>query len=200
MQIHALRYTLPVEATDEELMLRYRDGDAAAFDLLYARHKNGLRRYVARLVRESGPIDELLQDVWMNLIRTRATYTVQAKFTTFIYRVAHNRVIDHVRRQASAKVVSLHGHDDDEDNDVFDPPDHGLNEPARQLNAKRQAQRLLELLERLPAAQREAFLLREEADMSVDEIAAATGVDRETAKSRLRYAVAKLTRGMQDWW
>ena len=79
-------------------MLCYRDGDAGAFDALYARHKGGLYRYLLRQCREPAAAEELFQDVWMNLIRARARYTVQAKFTTYLYRLAHNRLIDHYRK------------------------------------------------------------------------------------------------------
>jgi RNA polymerase sigma-70 factor, ECF subfamily len=198
-----LRYTPahPMQAplADEELMQRYRDGDAGAFDTLYARHKGALYRYVLRLVRDRGVAEELFQDVWMNLVRARATYTVQAKFSTFLYRMAHNRAIDHFRRGAHVQFASLEA-GVEEGEDAFDAiADPAAVTPERQLAAREQTARLLALIEELPAAQREAFLLREEAGMSVDEIAQATGVDRETAKSRLRYAVGKLERGMQDW-
>jgi RNA polymerase sigma-70 factor, ECF subfamily len=188
---------------DEELMLRYRDGDAGAFDLLYLRHKGGLYRYIARLVGERGVAEEVFQDVWMNLVRARATYTVQAKFSTYLYRMAHNRVIDYFRRGKEVQLASFGANAADAADAEEDPlhavPADPSNNPERQVSARQQSARLLELIAALPAAQREALLLREEAGMSVEEIAHATGVDRETAKSRLRYAVAKLERGMQGW-
>jgi hypothetical protein len=99
---HGLAHTLvamPADsiASDEELMERYRDGDAGAFDLLYARHKGGVYRYMLRQCNDRGIAEELYQDVWTNLIRARAGYAVTAKFTTWLYRLAHNRLIDHYR-------------------------------------------------------------------------------------------------------
>src|SRR5262245_38611356 len=99
------------DTSDEELMLLYRDGDAGAFDALYARHKGGLYRYVLRQCRSTALAEELIQDVWMNLIRARAAYTVQAKFTTYLYRLAHNRLIDHYRKHAHADVASFDAED-----------------------------------------------------------------------------------------
>lgn len=186
------------DVADEDLMQRYRDGDAGAFDLLYARHQGGLYRYIARLVSERGVAEEVFQDVWMNLVRARATYTVQAKFSTYLYRMAHNRVIDYFRRGKQMQMASF-DHDSEEDPLHTLPADASVN-PERQVSARQQGTRLLELIAQLPEAQREALLLREEAGMGVEEIAQATGVDRETAKSRLRYAVAKLERGMRGWW
>jgi RNA polymerase sigma-70 factor (ECF subfamily) len=182
-------------ATDEDLMLAYRDGDAAAFDQLYARHKGGVFRYVLRLVKDRGAAEELFQDVWMNLIRARAGYTVQAKFTTYLYRLAHNRAIDHFRAHKPG-LVSLD--DETASGEVLAIAAPASADPAVQVENRLAAGRLLALIEALPAAQREAFILHQEGGMGVDEIAAATGVNRETAKSRLRYALAKLRAGMPE--
>ena len=131
----------------------------------------------------------------MNLIRARTAYTVQAKFTTYLYRLAHNRLIDHYRSQAGGVPVSF----DDDDGPALESIAGGRgDDPAVSADARQQAARLLQLIGELPEAQREAFLLQQEADMSVEEIAQATGVSRETAKSRLRYALVKLREGMQE--
>jgi RNA polymerase sigma-70 factor (ECF subfamily) len=184
------------ESSDEELMLGYRDGDAAAFDVLYARHKGGLYRYLQRQCRNAAAAEELFQDVWMNLIRARASYTVQAKFTTYLYRLAHNRLIDHYRKNSQAAISSF---EDMEGAALEDLADERAQPPDVAHDSRQQALRLLELLAELPEAQREAFLLQQEGGMSVEEIARATGVNRETAKSRLRYAMARLREGMGKW-
>lgn len=182
--------------SDESLMLAYRDGDAGAFDRLYGRHKGGVYRYLLRQCRNAALADELFQDVWMNLIRARAGYEVQAKFATWLYRIAHNRLMDHFRRIDGAR-VSL---DDEAVVAVIDEPEAPRAvQPEAQAESREQAARLLLLLEALPQEQREAFLLQQEGGLSVEEIAEATGVNRETAKSRLRYAIAKLRQGMQAW-
>src|SRR5215212_2967170 len=185
----------PVEhACDEDLMLAYRDGDARAFDALYLRHKTPLYRYLVRQCRDAAIAEELFQDIWANLVRARATYTVSARFTTYLYRLAHNRLIDHYRRRAPAALVSF-----DDDESVPDVAGGRQGEPHVSYEAKAQAQRVLQVLESLPAAQREAFVLQHEAGMSIEDIAEATGVTRETAKSRLRYAMTKLREGMTEW-
>jgi RNA polymerase sigma factor (sigma-70 family) len=182
------------ESSDEELMLLYRDGEAGAFDALYARHKGGVYRYLLRQCRDAAAADELFQDVWMNLVRARSGYTVQAKFTTYLYHLAHNRLIDHYRKNGHAVMVSL---DEEEGEAALEVPD-GRERPVDEaLDSRRQAARLLELVAALPEVQREAFLLQQESGMSVEEIAQATGVNRETAKSRLRYAMAKLRQGLR---
>src|SRR6185295_5100635 len=147
------------DATDEDLMLSYRDGDAGSFDVLYARHKGGVYRYLLRQCREPAAAEELFQDVWMNLIRARAGYTVQAKFTTYLYRLAHNRLIDHYRKHGQAVVTSF----DAEDGPVVeDLVDESARSPDTDYDVKRQAEELLRLVAELPAPQREAFLLQQE--------------------------------------
>ena len=184
--------------SDENLMLAYRDGDAGAFDDLYRRHKGGVYRYLLRQCHDRGVADELFQDVWMNLIRARERYTVQAKFTTYIYKLAHNRLIDHYRKHGQAVLVSFD--DDSEDAPVVaEPAAAPRDEPEKHLDIKQQAAQLLQLLGALPPSQREAFVMQYEGGMSVEEIADAAGVTRETAKSRLRYALAKIRQGLAAW-
>ncbi len=183
------------DTTDEELMQRYRDGDARAFEALYARHKGPVYRYILRQCGVAAQAEELFQDVWMNLIKARERYEVRAKFTTWLYTLAHHRVIDHYRRQAAGVPIS---YDDDPDDTplIEKVPDSELRQPDNEFERRRQAQQLLALLAQLPEAQREAFLLRAEGGLSLEEIATTTGVTMETAKSRLRYALAKLRQGM----
>jgi RNA polymerase sigma-70 factor, ECF subfamily len=183
------------DLADEQLMEAYRDGDARAFDVLYRRHKGGLYRYLVRLCKHPGVAEELFQDVWSNLIRSRERYQASAKFATFLYQIAHNRAIDHLRRKPELALVQ----DDPEDDD---PPEAAIvadpaGQPEAMVERMRLAETLIEQIDGLPAPQREAFLLREEAGLSLEEIAAATGVSAETAKSRLRYAVAKLRDGLK---
>jgi RNA polymerase sigma-70 factor (ECF subfamily) len=171
-----------MEAPDEELMLAYRDGDAGAFDTLYRRHRGALYRYVLRGIKERSLAEELYQEIWMRVIEARERYQPRARFTTWLYTIAHNRMVDHWRSRGLS-LVSL-----EEAPEAVD----SSRDPARAAEARQSLRSLAAALEALPPAQREAFLLHEEAGLSVAEIAAATGSDEEAAKSRLRYAVAKL--------
>ena len=182
--------------SDEDLMLAYAAGDAAAFDRLYQRHKGGVYRYLLRQCHQARVADEMFQDVWMNLIRARTTYVPTAKFTTWMYRLAHNRLIDHYRASGVAVLVSA---DDEAHAEAVAalPADHAA-EPQRQAERAELGARLKLALERLPFAQREAFLLQQEGGLSLDEIAELTGVGMETVKSRLRYAVSKLRVELDD--
>lgn len=184
------------EATDEELMQRYRDGDAHAFETLYARHKGPVYRYILRQCGVAAQAEELFQDIWMNLIKARSRYEPRARFTTWLYTLAHNRLVDHYRRQAAGVPIS---YDDDPDEPLIEQvADSEVRQPDNEFERRRQVQQLLGLLAQLPEAQRETFLLREEGGLSLEEIAQATGVNPETAKSRLRYALARLRQGMKE--
>jgi len=176
--------------TDEALMLRYRDaGDAGAFAELYQRHRGGLYRFCLRMCRDAGRAEEIFQDAWMNLINARDRYRVEARFKTYLYQIAHNRVIDVLRRDGRV-TLSL----DDEAGVAISA---SLEAPAQDqpeimIARKQRIERIADAVERLPAAQREAFLLHEEGELTLEEIATLTGVGRETAKSRLRYALLRL--------
>jgi len=166
-------------------MLAYRDGDAGAFETLYARHRGALYRFVLRSLKDRSVAEELFQEAWIRVIEARGRYAPSAKFTTWLYTIAHNLLVDHWRRKGLVLV---------ELNDEHASPDN----PARQVEARETAARFLQVLEALPPAQREAFLLHEEGGLSVAEIAAATGTNEEAAKSRLRYATAKLKAAIDE--
>ena len=174
-------------------MLAYRDGDVGAFETLYARHKGALFRFVLRSVRERARAEELYQEVWMRVIEARERYQPQARFATWLYTIAHHRLIDHWRRH-ELRTVSL----DDEEAAAAEPAANPGLEPERMVQARQSLARLAQAIAGLPAAQREAFLLHEEAGLSVSEIAAATGANEEAAKRRLRYAVSRLRAALGD--
>ena len=184
-------------------MLRYAAGDMAAFDTLYGRHEKGVWRFVLRSVRDPALADDLLQDVWFAVVRHAATYQPTARFKTWLFTVAHNRVVDHFR--TARNHVSLDG---DADGGAEGGGAGALGDrlaadsgfgPVRQLQSREQAAALIEAVEQLPPEQRVAFLLQAEAGMVVEEIARTTGTSFETAKSRLRYARTFLRRRLQEF-
>ncbi len=164
-------------------MMQYRDGTLAAFETLYRRHKDPLYRYLLRGCARPDVAAELFQDVWASLIRVRGSYQPRARFSTWLYRMAHNRLIDHLRQLPRAPLPL-------EDEMIPAAAEH--ERPEAQALARESAARLRRALAALPAEQREAFLLHEEAGLSLEEIAEVSGVGRETVKSRLRYGLAKL--------
>lgn len=178
-------FVMDQETADEELMILYQQGDATAFELLYSRHKGPVFRYVLRQCGDRETANELFQDIWLKLIQNHSGYEIRAKFTTWLYTIARHRIIDYYRQQG---------------NRAFEMDDSLLNslsaaeydQPDLHSEIQQQVEQLSAAVELLPELQRDVFLLKEEAGMDLDEIATLTGVNRETVKSRLRYAVKKL--------
>jgi len=168
-------------------MLRYRDGDASAFETLYRRHKDSLYRYLLRLTLDPATAEDLYQEAWTKIINSRAQYRPTARFSTYLFRVARNCFIDHIRRN------KRHSGTTADDPDEQQHPGEAPESAAERSLAR---QRLEQALPNLPNEQRDVFLLYEEGGFSIDDIAKITGVNRETAKSRLRYAVGKLKAAM----
>lgn len=172
--------------TDENLMLKYSDGETSAFELLYQRHKGGLYRYLLRQCKNTSYAEEIFQETWMNVIKSRKKYSVKAQFKTYLFRIAHNRLIDHYRRSQSGLPSS---YTDDSSNEI----EGAISlQPEYQAGMLKKGETLLNALSLLPDAQRETFLLREESGLDITEIAEISGVNRETVKSRLRYALKNL--------
>ena len=170
-------------------MLRYKDGDVAAFETLYRRHNDSLYRYLLRCCLDRDSAEDVFQEVWGKIIKSRGNYRRTAKFTTFLYRVAHNCFIDHIRRN------KRHQGKTDTDPDLFANPADGTELAAEKGLVR---DRLEIALTTLPDEQRDVFLLHEEAGLTLDNIALVTGVNRETAKSRLRYAMKKLKAALTE--
>jgi RNA polymerase sigma-70 factor (ECF subfamily) len=181
------------QETDENLMVRFGRGEAAAFEFLYRRHELRVFRYLQRNVKNEATANDLMQEVWFAVVRGAANYQPTAKFTTWLFTIAHNRTVDMIR--ANHRLQSLDA-GDDSDPEASSPlerlAESAKLEPLAQVQSQDEAAALLNAVAQLPAEQRSAFLLQAEGDLSVEEIAHATGSSFETVKSRLRYARAKL--------
>jgi RNA polymerase sigma-70 factor (ECF subfamily) len=175
------------EAPDEELMLAYRGGDARAFETLYSRHRARLFRFVLRSIKVRALAEELYQEVWMRVIEARASYKPSARFTTWLYTIAHNRLVDHWRR-GGLPLVSLDDHDA-----TSSTPD-----PAHHAEARGDARALRRGAREAAAGAARGLPAARRSGLSVPEIAAATASNEEAAKSRLRYAMAKLKAALDD--
>ncbi len=181
------------DASDEDLMLSYAQGDAAAFEQLYARHRRVLLGYLVRQLRDQAVAEEIYQEAWMRVIRAREGYQVSAAFRTWLFTIAHNLVLDHYRRQGRrAELVLADGDELPDLADTATPPPEDL------LAGRQDAEQLLACIGALPFAQRDVVLLRLEAGLTPAEIVAVTGADPEAVKSRLRYAVQRLRKELQD--
>jgi len=170
--------------SDDDLMRAFARGDGDAFEVLYERYRKPIYRYVFHAVGDAATADDLYQDVWSRIIDARTHFRRDRGFRRWAFRIAHNRLVDHWRAlgrqpamQAEHAVVL---------------PDQASAGPEASAMREEQAERLRAALMQLPREQREAFVLQQEAGLSLAEIAARSGRGRETIKSRLRYATAKL--------
>jgi RNA polymerase sigma factor (sigma-70 family) len=179
------------EPGDDALMLAYAGGDVAAFERLYARHRGRLYRFLLRQARDSALADEIFQDVWQRVIAARQQWKPDAAFSTWLFRIAHNRMNDHWRAQKHRPAAP-----DDADERAARVPDP--HTPERTLSEFEQRRRLQLALDELPDEQREVLTLRLEQELTLEEIGSINGVGRETVKSRLRYAMDKLRSRLQE--
>lgn len=188
------------EADDDTLMRAWVQGDARAFERLYRRHEAALYRFVRRLLGSAAgtQADEVFQDTWARVIQARERWAPQgAAFRTWLFTLAHHRAVDCLRKGGRELSVDDEGPGDDDDRDPWarwpEAAAAGAGiDPAEQAFWRAAGRRLLDCLEALPLAQRSVFLLHHEDGLALDELARALGVGFETAKSRLRYAMAKL--------
>jgi RNA polymerase sigma-70 factor (ECF subfamily) len=178
------------EVDDGELMLRYAGGDIRAFEALYGRHRSALYRYLARHTRDPEVANDIFQEVWSRVISSRSRYEPRAKFSTFLYRIAHNCFIDHCRRASARQDRANISSEDFELEKALPAPVADL--PDARAEHAQTLVRYRSALASLPPEQRDTFLLYEESGLTLEEIGSITGVSMETAKSRLRYALSKL--------
>ena len=181
---------------DEALMGRWQNGDLRAFQALYRRHRSSLHRYLLRMAPSPGEAEEIFQEVWAAVVKSRQTWRPEASFRTYLFSIANRRMADHFRSRARRL------------GEIFAKPVLGEDAPqiaANDLDPEAGASNadlgraLLAAIEALPQVQREAFLLQAEAGLSLEEIAQVTGAPRETVKSRLRYASVRLRADLRDW-
>lgn len=194
--------TTPDGPSDAELMLAFRKGDARAFERLVQRHQRGIFNFILRSVRDRARAEELLQEVFLRVVRAKDRYERTAKFTTWIYAIARNLCVDESRRARFRDHQSLDakrpGKDGEAGGDMLSrmpaqevPTDEAAEAPTLR-------KRMAKAIDTLPDDQREVFLLRQLSGLSFREIGETLGVPENTVKSRMRYALEKLRDHLGD--
>lgn len=158
---------------------------------LFRRHNGGLFNYVAWLCRgDIGEAEDIAQKTWIQLMTRCGDYTPSAAFRTFLFQIARNAWLDHVRSAHARLRESIDDHE-------AEMPSEDLT-PEAEAQLRQHLDTVRQALLQLPVAQREVVVLRYFSEMSVEEIAALLGEKFETVKSRLRYAFARLRSVLAD--
>lgn len=191
-----------LDPPDEALMLRYQQGDRAAFAQLARRHQTALYNFALRQVRAPQAAEDIVQEAFVRVVHKAAEFKYEARFTTWLYTIARNLCIDHLRKGALRRHPSL---DEARTGEDGDGPTLGEQTADPRASVEREAtgtelkERIARAVDALPDDQREVFLMRELANLPFKEIAAITGVPENTVKSRMRYALERLQEALAEY-
>jgi RNA polymerase sigma-70 factor (ECF subfamily) len=169
-------------------MLAYQQGDESAFGRLYQRYRQPLFSYLLRTTGNKTHAEEVYQETWLSLIKQRQSYAASASFRSYIFCIAHSRLLDFYRQQGK-----LSANDSLDDNEAAQEiAACSTYEPQAQLEEARLLERLQFCLRKLPEEQRAVLVLKLESELTLQAIASQLNVAFEALKSRFRYAQAKL--------
>lgn len=195
-----------VEASDGLLMRAHLSGDKEAFARLYDRYDRQCFYFIRRVLGAAHrhAAEDVHQDTWIAVATTGASYDQgKGQFGTWLMTIARHKVMDYLRKQKVAFIGATGlGEDDDGggclDLQLSNVMDGGPT-PIEAVQSKQLAKAMVDAVDALPLSQREVFVMFAVSDLSLDEIAQATQVGVETAKSRLRYARATLRAVLSEW-
>lgn len=183
-------------------MLAFKSGDARAFSTLVSRHRGSVFNFIFRYTNHRQRAEDLLQETWLKVVRSAGEYQPKARFTTWVFTIARNLCVDSARKETYRKTDSLDapaGSDDPEGRTLGETvPDHDGASPDRSAHNTRMRPLIEKALAALPDEQREVFLLREYQGIGFKEIAEVTGVNENTVKSRMRYALEGLRKKLSE--
>jgi len=186
---------MPPDASDEELLAAFQQGDAAAFERLLRRHRGPLFTFLLRMLGDRERAEDLAQETFLRVVKGAAAWRERARFKSWLYAIARNLCFDHARRERFRRAESLDGAGESGEEDgralseQVPSPDAGPDRAAASAELK---PLLVRALLALPDEQREVFILREQAGLAFKEIAELVGVNENTVKSRMRYALEGL--------
>jgi RNA polymerase sigma factor (sigma-70 family) len=184
--------TLP-KLSDQELINLFISGNVNALEVLVLRHKDKLYTSIHFLVKDKYLAEDIFQDVFIRIIDTvrGGRYSDEGKFLPWAMRIAHNLCVDHFRKVKRTPTIKT-----GDDQDIFEVLN--FTEPSAEDTMIRNQShaRVRQLLDQLPADQREVIILRHYADMSFKDIARITGCSINTALGRMRYGLINLRKMM----
>jgi RNA polymerase sigma-70 factor (ECF subfamily) len=181
---------------DWELVARVASGDRAAFADLVERHHRRLLRVCERLLGDAEEARDAVQEVFLKVLTKAGGFRPRALVSTWLYRVAVNHCLNVLRRRRLRRWVSLSAAEDEEGSAPFEPPEERAD-PHRQLDARRQWQRVQRAIDGLPPSQRAVLVLARFEELSYKEIAETLGISLGAVESRLFRAMRALERAQE---
>lgn len=184
--------------TDEQLMHACVAGDLAAFELLVRRYERRMLSYAYRLLGDYETARDVYQQAFLNIFEKRSQYRETARFSTYLYCVAHNLCQNELRRQQRRRMASLErpsAADDEASLRDWLVDDHP--EPVEPLSREEEDHLLHQAVANLDPIYREVIALRIFEGLPFNDIAEITGTGSSTVKSRMRYALAYLERALR---
>jgi RNA polymerase sigma-70 factor (ECF subfamily) len=186
----------PAPAKEEralaDLITAFAVGDESAFEELCDRAGPRLIAFTRRMMGDAHHAEDVFQTVLVKVARNAASYQKRAPAMAWLFRIARNACLDELRRVSRRPVVELERGPPDEESNWQERIAGGEEEPSAPLEAAELGARIAEAVQQLPDEQREVFLLKEEGDLSFEEIGEILHCNKETAKSRMRYALERL--------
>ena len=186
--------------SDAEVMLRVKAGDDGAFNYLVDKFRRPMISFMYRMTHNSATAEDLAQEVFLRVYRSRAGYTADAKFTTWLYRIATNLAVNHARdtRHERPEVTVNIDESDEETGLTVDVPDASMNAEQDILRRERLAA-IRKHVEALPERQRVAVLMHKYQNMDYKQIAEVLHLSESATKSLLFRAYETLREKLKDF-
>ncbi|MHC4887032.1 MAG: RNA polymerase sigma factor [Planctomycetota bacterium] len=185
--------TIPHDVDDADLYLRYGNGDELSFDVIISRWHGGVYSFFFRLCGNAAEAEDLAQEVFIKLVRGASRYEKTAKFSTFLFRVARNCWLDHIRKQGRrTRTVSIDAVRSEEGQSLQERLDSGSASPLAVLEGRERLAVIQEVIDELSEDHRLVFVLAVEQELKYAEIAEVLDVPEGTVKSRMHTAVLRL--------
>jgi len=188
------------ELSDADVMLRVKTGDRGAFDYLVQKYRRPMVSFMYRMARNTGAAEDLAQEVFLRVYRSRESYEASAKFTTWLYRIATNLAVNHARdtRHERPEVTVSLDEPDEDTGTTLELPDGSLN--AEQIMMRRE--RMLAIrhrVEALPEQQKLAVIMHKYQQMDYKQIAEVLKKSESATKSLLFRAYESLREQLKEY-